>query len=133
MRCSAWHQDRVPRTNVTNRPTRTSPRITGACIGSPSREDAVRRRSFITIAAVAAVALLLSAAAQPSATPDPQPFTLTAAGDYSASANAGATLDAIRASGAALNLAVGDMSYGVTGQEQAWCDFVTSHIGVAFP
>ena len=31
------------------------------------------------------------------------------------------------------HFALGDLSYGVTGQEQAWCDFVTSRVGAGFP
>ena len=32
-----------------------------------------------------------------------------------------------------LNLALGDLSYGATGAEQAWCDFVTARVGAGFP
>ena len=30
-------------------------------------------------------------------------------------------------------LALGDLSYGTTGQEQSWCDFVTSRVGAGYP
>lgn len=32
-----------------------------------------------------------------------------------------------------LHLALGDLSYGATGAEQSWCDFVTSRTGAGFP
>ena len=32
-----------------------------------------------------------------------------------------------------LTLALGDLSYGLTGNEQAWCDFVTSRVGAGYP
>ena len=32
-----------------------------------------------------------------------------------------------------LHLALGDLSYGVTGQEQAWCDLVVDGVGGGFP
>jgi PKD repeat protein len=32
-----------------------------------------------------------------------------------------------------LTLAVGDLSYGTTGQEQAWCDMVTGILGAGYP
>lgn len=60
--------------------------------------------------------------------------TFLAAGDFSANTAAGSVLTAMAAEGADLTVAVGDLSYGVTGQEQAWCDFVTSRFpaGYAF-
>src|SRR4030095_5407562 len=32
-----------------------------------------------------------------------------------------------------LTLALGDLSYGVAGEEQDWCDLVTSHVGGGYP
>ena len=42
-------------------------------------------------------------------------------------------LDAIAASDSDFTMTLGDMSYGATGQEQAWCDFVTSRVGAGYP
>ncbi|WP_241977977.1 PKD domain-containing protein [Cryobacterium sp. TMS1-13-1] len=57
----------------------------------------------------------------------------TASGDISASAGAAATLTQVAAIAPDLHLALGDLSYGATGAEQAWCDFVTSRVGAGFP
>ena len=67
------------------------------------------------------------------AAPTPDSVHFTAAGDYNSTANTSAVLNAIAGSGSDLNIALGDMSYGVTGAEQAWCDFVTSRVGSGFP
>ena len=57
----------------------------------------------------------------------------TAAGDFAAGAGAARVLDGIAAGDSELTIALGDFSYGVTGQEQAWCDFVKSHVGEGYP
>ena len=59
--------------------------------------------------------------------------SFTASGDFAATANTTAVLDAVAASGSQFHLALGDLSYGATGQEQAWCDLVTSRLGAGFP
>lgn len=57
----------------------------------------------------------------------------TASGDFSASSQAATVLSQIRSIDPDLHLALGDLSYGATGAEQAWCDFVTSRVGAGFP
>ena len=57
----------------------------------------------------------------------------SAAGDYATSANTAAVLDTVDSLADDLHLALGDLSYGTTGQEQAWCDFVTSRVGAGYP
>lgn len=90
---------------------------------------------------LAAVTLLLAGMATggqvaltgPAAAVTPAPVHFTAAGDYSSSTAAGAVLDKIGTIAPDLNLALGDFSYGVAGQEQQWCDFVTSRVGATLP
>src|SRR3954451_20651843 len=77
-------------------------------------------------------ALLVSTAVA-AATPTPTHVHFTAAGDWAHNSNTAAVLDAIHAANADLSLALGDLSYGVTGQEQSWCDFVTSRMGAGYP
>jgi len=60
-------------------------------------------------------------------------FVFTAAGDWSGSSRTSANLDAIAASGAVFNLALGDLSYSSITPETAWCDYVKSHVGANFP
>lgn len=58
---------------------------------------------------------------------------LTAAGDFSSSPAARSVLGRIHEPGTDLTLALGDLSYGQTGTEQAWCDLVTSSVGAGYP
>lgn len=58
---------------------------------------------------------------------------LTAAGDYSSSDAAAGVLEQIAALGPDLHLALGDLSYGETGEETEWCDFVKSKVGDRIP
>ncbi|WP_285114732.1 PKD domain-containing protein [Leifsonia sp. fls2-241-R2A-40a] len=57
----------------------------------------------------------------------------TAAGDYAMAAPAQAVLAGVKTLAPDLNLALGDMSYAATGQEQAFCDMVTQNVGAGFP
>jgi hypothetical protein len=68
-----------------------------------------------------------------SAAPTPDRVRFTAAADFSANANAGMVLSKINDLDSDLTLALGDLSYGPTGQEQAWCDFVTTRTGAGYP
>ena len=68
-----------------------------------------------------------------SAAPQPGHVHFTAAGDFGTSSNAMAVLNTIDATDSDFTLALGDLSYGVTGQEQAWCDSVTSRVGAGYP
>lgn len=62
--------------------------------------------------------------------PTPTHVRFTAAGDFGATANTRGVLGGMADAGADLHLALGDLSYGTTGEEQAWCDLVTSELGV---
>jgi PKD repeat protein len=57
----------------------------------------------------------------------------TASGDVSASSQAASVLSQIDSIDPDLHFALGDLSYGTIGAEQAWCDFVTSRVGAGFP
>lgn len=77
--------------------------------------------------------ILVLMATTVSAAPQPAQVHFTAAGDFAQTANTRATLDAIKTSGSDLTLALGDLSYGSTGNEPAWCDYVKSHLGETYP
>lgn len=62
----------------------------------------------------------------------PGELHVTAAGDFSASTAAAGVVSGMAAA-ADLSLALGDLTYGTTGQEQSWCDFVTSRAGAGYP
>ena len=57
----------------------------------------------------------------------------TASGDFAAGAQTTAVLNQINTIQPDLHLALGDLSYGTTGQEQTWCDFVHARVGATFP
>ncbi len=57
----------------------------------------------------------------------------TAAGDYAMGSNTDGVLNALAADGSDAHLALGDMSYSTTGQEDAWCSFVKARVGDKFP
>src|SRR4051812_31082869 len=106
-----------------------SPRATadGFVVGGVSM-----RKKFWAFAVLAAV-LVAGATIQAATAPAAPSLRFTAAGDYASTTNTASVLDAIAGIHPDLNLALGDLSYGTTGQEQAWCDFVTSHVGSGFP
>ena len=88
-----------------------------------------RRTGFI-VGGIALLALSSSAVAAPS----PTHVRFTAAGDIATSTStAGAVLSKVGAADPDAHFALGDLSYGVTGAEQSWCDFVTSRVGPGFP
>lgn len=79
------------------------------------------------------------AAVKPAAVPQavipavPGQLRVTAAGDYASTPEAAGVLSRIGTIKPDLHLALGDLSYGATGAEQSWCDFVTSRTGAGFP
>ena len=80
-----------------------------------------------------AVSLLLLSGAAVGA-PSPVSVHFTAAGDVGMSASTtGGVLDALAAADPDAHFALGDLSYGTTGQEQVWCDFVKGRVGEGFP
>src|SRR5688572_17437009 len=68
-----------------------------------------------------------------SSTAHPGGVRFTAAGDYSASRQAETVLAGIGEARPGLHLALGDLSYGKSGEEKAWCELVTRHVGEDLP
>ena len=56
------------------------------------------------------------------------PFSFTAAGDYGFGSDAAATVRGMGAAAAALNLALGDLSYSNNRPESEWCQFVKDNL-----
>lgn len=63
----------------------------------------------------------------------PGELHVTAAGDFSSSSAAAGVISGMAAASSDLSLALGDLSYGATGAEQSWCDFITSRTGNGYP
>lgn len=59
------------------------------------------------------------------------PLRITASGDFGTGSDATAVLRGMSAGDVAL--ALGDLSYGVPGEESAWCDYVTATYGSTKP
>ncbi|GAB4070821.1 hypothetical protein GCM10028777_37230 [Angustibacter speluncae] len=85
------------------------------------------------LGAVVVPALLLATAGAPAVQAEAGSFHLTAAGDLSSTTNTAATLTKVADIAPDAHLALGDLSYGATGAEQQWCDFVTQRVGAGFP
>jgi chitodextrinase len=93
----------------------------------------MRSKSVAVVIAAAAFALAVSAAPTVGgAAVAGSSVRITASGDFAATSNTAAVLNGIAAAAPDLHLALGDLSYGASGAEQAWCDFVTSRIGAGF-
>jgi len=92
-------------------------------------------KSFIAGAAGASLVLAAFAATavQPRMAATPGTVHFTAAGDIAALTESAAVLSQIDSLDPDLHLALGDLSYGATGAEQSWCDFVTARVGAGFP
>ena len=84
----------------------------------------------VLLMCVAATVLLSSAAV---GVPTPTHVRFAAAGDFGDNADAARVLDAADDLNPDAFFAVGDLSYGATGAEQAWCDFVTARLGAGYP
>ncbi|WP_426624921.1 PKD domain-containing protein [Leifsonia sp. McL0607] len=94
------------------------------------------KHRILATAGIVAAAVFIAFGAPQSVqgiTPGQDSIHFTAAGDYAAGANTQAVLSGIKTLNPDLNLAVGDLSYSTTGQEQAWCDLVTQTVGAGFP
>ena len=70
--------------------------------------------------------------ATPAQPAEPQ-VRFTAAGDFGSTSNTDAVLNTIKDRDSDLTLALGDLSYGRTGAEEAWCDYVTARLGKGYP
>ncbi|MBM7504938.1 metallophosphoesterase [Agromyces aurantiacus] len=104
----------------------------------------MRRRPSIGASVLVLAGFLALAGCTPSGTPDragiggtpgatPSALTFTAEGDIGSSEHAAATLDQVRELDPAVHFALGDLSYGTTGEEGDWCAFVEEHVGPDIP
>ena len=97
----------------------------------PSRVGWARPRVYARALVLALLLLVLGT--HVSAAPQPGVVHFTAVGDFASTSNASAVLNGINTIDSDFTLALGDLSYGATGQEQSWCDFVTSRVGAGYP
>ena len=88
--------------------------------------------ALATVAMLAATTAVVGAGDRVAAPGDPS-VRFTASGDFSSTPESLTVLSAIGAIQQDLHLALGDLSYGTTGNEQQWCDLVTARVGAGFP
>lgn len=84
-------------------------------------------------AGLLSVVALFAIASSGASAPEPATVRFSAVGDFSSSTAARGVLDAIGAMDGDLTITLGDLSYGATGAEQAWCDLVTARVGAGYP
>ena len=87
---------------------------------------------FRRVALATAVLLTVLAAPVASAPGDPT-VRFSAAGDFSAGGNATSVFNLIGSLDNDFHAALGDMSYGATGAEDAWCNAVKAGVGEGYP
>ena len=87
----------------------------------------------IAVAGASVILAAFAGAVQPKTAAVAGTVHFTASGDIAARTQSGAVLSQIDSLDPDLHLALGDLSYGATGAEQTWCDFVTSRVGAGFP
>jgi PKD repeat protein len=90
-------------------------------------------RKRLGLAGLLSVFVLIALAPIGDSAPEEPTLRFSAAGDFSSSTAARGVLEGIGALDNDMTLALGDMSYGVTGEEQAWCDMVTERVGAGYP
>ncbi len=66
-------------------------------------------------------------------TPTGEAVRISASGDFGSTDETSAVLADIARLRPDLHLALGDLSYGRTGEEESWCDFVMSELGADVP
>src|SRR5262245_21108131 len=118
---------RPPRRRRADAPGTSQADVRGAVMGA--------LKTLIAAAAGASViaAALIGSTVQPRTAATPGTVHFTASGDIGARAESAAVLSQVDALDPDLHLALGDLSYGATGAEQTWCDFVTTRVGAGFP
>ena len=85
-----------------------------------------------TVAMLAATTAVVGAGDALAAPGDPS-VRFTASGDFSSTPESFTVLSTVGSIQQDLHLALGDLSYGTTGNEPQWCDLVTARVGAGFP
>jgi hypothetical protein len=102
-----------------------------ATIGAGRRSWSLRRAGLVlALAGLAATGGALDSRDVQAVAPS---IHFTAAGDYASTTATDSVLDGIKAAAPELNLALGDLSYGLGTAEETWCDFVKARVGDGFP
>jgi PKD repeat protein len=93
----------------------------------------MRVRTIAQVVVVGMVLGLVGTGSQAQSANEAGVVHFTAVGDFGSNDNTRAVLAGMKAQAPDLALALGDLSYGAVGAEQAWCDLVTQQVGAGFP
>jgi PKD repeat protein len=93
----------------------------------------MRTRTLAQVVVIGMLLALVSGGTVAQGAGEPGVVHFTAAGDFGSNNNTNAVLAGMAAADPDLTLALGDLSYGAAGAEQAWCDRVTAQMGVGYP
>ena len=92
-----------------------------------------RAGAGLAVIAVVLAGLIAPQALEPQSGGSPASLHVAVAGDFGQTVNTQAVLSQIGQGGYDFAVAAGDLSYGATGSEQAWCDYVKNTTGEGFP
>jgi 3',5'-cyclic AMP phosphodiesterase CpdA len=93
----------------------------------------MRTRTLAQVVVIGMLLAFVSGGTVAQGAGEPGVVHFTAVGDFGSNNNTNAVLAGMAAADPDLTLALGDLSYGAAGQEQAWCDRVTSQMGAGYP
>ena len=87
----------------------------------------------VAVVGVLLASMLIIPSSRSNLASTPGEVHFTASGDFAARTQTTAVLNQIKTAAPDLHLALGDLSYGTTGQEEAWCNFVHATLDQGFP
>ena len=93
----------------------------------------MRTRTLIQLVVVGMLLALLGGGSSAQGAGEPGVVHFTASGDFGSNSNTDAVLAGMKAAQGDFTLALGDLSYATTGQEQLWCDRGTGQLGAGYP
>jgi PKD repeat protein len=93
----------------------------------------MRTRTLAQLVVIGMLVALVSGGTVAQGAGEPGVVHFTAAGDFGSNNSTNTVLAGMAAADADLTLALGDLSYATVGQEQLWCDRVTSQLGAGYP
>jgi PKD repeat protein len=93
----------------------------------------MKTRTLVQLVVVGMLLALVGTGSTAQGAGEPGVVHFTAAGDFGSQPATNTVLAAMKATSPDLTLALGDLSYGTTGQEQQWCDRVKGQMGASYP
>src|SRR5687768_2884624 len=92
----------------------------------------MRKRTIAQLAVAGLVVAAVDFGSTAQSAGEPGVVHFTAVGDFGSNTRTDTVLAGMNAADPDLTLALGDLSYATVGQEQLWCDKVTSQMGAGY-